>query len=132
MGPSLGVGNLAPTELDDRKREVKRCTVATPALHPDAPAMRIDDALGDEQPQAAPRLSWRLVFPEPIEDVRQVFASDPGPRVEDPKTHICALSIDREGHVTAGGRELQGVSEEVGKHLKHALAVRADRKPRRL
>src|SRR6185436_3659114 len=76
-------------------------------VDPDAPAMCLDDALGDEQTEPGPLLSVLLVLPEPVEHERQLLARYPRTAVGDRAAHLVIHRGDRHLDAPAGRRELE-------------------------
>src|SRR5262245_26362931 len=72
-------GGLLARRRGRGDREAEHAALYERALDPDAPAVRLDDALGDREPEPraeAPRVLRRL--PERVEHMGQVFRSNPG------------------------------------------------------
>src|SRR4029078_9796836 len=96
------------------------------AVDPDAPAVRLDDALGDREAETGAEAGRAARLPEPLEDVRELELGDPGAAVGDREDDLFAAPLDRERDRSTRSRELHGVAEQVLEHLLHALAVAQD------
>src|SRR5690606_1448740 len=100
----------------------------------DRPAVRLDDAAADREPEAQPAGLAALVgLDVRLEDALAVARIDPGPTVADRDLHHAPPALldgtraDLER--AARGRELERVAEQVHEHLLHArrIAARARR-----
>src|SRR5690606_33970472 len=67
--------------LRRRQREEEVAPLALPALDPDAPPVRLDDPLGDGEPQPCPTPPYLPRLPEAVEEPPEVLRRDPWPRV---------------------------------------------------
>ena len=94
-----------------------------------------DDAPGDAEPQPgsahlpAPRLVHAI---ESLEHPRQVLGRDPDPGVGDGQVRPVARPTDDDADGPAGGRVLDGVVDQVHRHLPKANRVPVNDDPSRL
>src|SRR5262249_25899501 len=76
---------MAPLPFEPhRQREIEGRSLAERGLHPDAPAVHLDDALGDRQAEAGPALFARdraVSLLKLLEDFRLISRGDPGPGI---------------------------------------------------
>lgn len=106
--------------------EVERGAVAGAAVHPDAPAVCLDDGLGDVEAEAH-ALTPPGELPEHLEHVRHVLGWNAGAGVPNREAHLALLGRHGELHATPPRRELDGVDEQIRQHLKRSIALRAHR-----
>ena len=114
VGPPADRTNLSGPAVD-RQREPERRAGAGRALGRDRPAVGLDEAAGDRQPQPGPARIGRLR--EPVEDVGQEGRVDPGAGVGDRDLDAprLAAALDRaaDGDRPAGRRVADRVRDEV-------------------
>src|SRR5262245_51716709 len=93
---------MAPLRFDPhRQREIERRSLAQLGLDPDAPAMHLDDALRDRQPQTGPALLARtriVGLLELLEDFRLIGRGNAGSGVayRDRERSVRCLGADRD------------------------------------
>src|SRR5262249_713311 len=93
---------MAPLRFDPhRQREIEGRSLAERGLHPDAPAVHLDDALGDRQAEAGPALFARdraVSLLKLLEDFRLISRGDPGPGIadRDRERSVRCLGSDRD------------------------------------
>src|SRR5512132_1338479 len=109
--------------LHERDRERERRSDADLALDRDVPAVGLDDALDDVQPEPRACAARRALLPVTIEQVRKVFGLDAHARVADREADHGAGSLDADRDLAALGGELQRVAYEVREHLDHAAPL---------
>src|SRR5205807_10097169 len=63
----------------------------------------------------------------PREELRQIVRRDPEPVILDPNTRRASLVVDRDADLPAGGRELDGVAQQVVQYALEPAKVRAHR-----
>src|SRR5690606_13757977 len=95
------------------------------ALDVNPAAVRLDDPLDDGEAEADPVPFGTVAagLPEAVEDVGQVLFADPDPRVRDRDAELGPLDRRVDCDAAALGRELDGVADQVGEHLEHALPI---------
>src|SRR5690242_20029575 len=93
----------------ERKRKTERAAASDLALGPNATTVRFDDSLGDGQPEAAAHSRPLIALPVSIEHMHQICRGDPRSGVGDAEAGFAAAKADANAHVSAGGRELDGV-----------------------
>src|SRR5436305_1568478 len=64
--------------------------------------------------------------PEAIEQVGHVIGRDPRSAVRDVKLHSRVVTRGTDGDLSAVGRELDGVADQVGEDLEQSLAIAGD------
>src|SRR6266853_5847285 len=102
-----------------------------PALHLDAPAMRLGDPLADGEPQPRPRPlagagARGIGTVEPVEDVRYVARRDADPCIGDGEGDAAVLVSQAYTHPAAARRVLHRVREQIEQQLAHAAAVHVE------
>ncbi len=86
--------------------------------------------LGEAQPRAAVRPGHTL--PEPLEDMREMLRWDPDAGVGDGHGGLTRRHVGAGNDAAPGARELDAVADQIGDHLRDAVAVCPGvRKPRR-
>src|SRR5512137_75471 len=87
------------------------------ALHADGPPVRLHDAAGHRQADAAAGVARALRLPggveEGLEDVLLVLRRDAGPLVGDGEAQRAPLPLDLDQHLAPVRRELHGVAHQV-------------------
>src|SRR5690606_3108163 len=114
---------LIDPALEERQREDEGRAAAELALDGDAPAVGLDDALGDGQPKPEADVARLLRAPEAIEDVRERVRRDAGPLVLHREADAAPRARGRDHDAPAGRGELQRVADEVREHLHDPLAI---------
>ena len=100
--------------------------LAQGALHPDAPAVRLDDGPGDHQAQAGARrpIGALARAVEALEDALLVLGAMPTPSSLTRTTTSVSASVTVMTTLPAGVAELDGVADEVVHHLHQPPRVR--------
>ncbi len=111
------------------KRTIRRAPLAEPfALGPDAPAVHLDGAADDVEPEARLLVCRGVVGgpAERIEDEGQDLGRDASPRVLDGEPRVLAVALEHDDDVSALRRELQRIGEQIREHLLEARAIAED------
>lgn len=75
-------------------------------------------------PQAAlVAVEGSVYLREEFEDLRQLFHRDADSRISHAHDHLAILLLGRERHAASSFRELRGVVQEVGKHLRETDSI---------
>src|SRR4029078_9601964 len=115
---------MPPLALRPRRRrrrgngESEYAALARRAAHPDLPAVRIDDSLGDRQSQsgaACTRSIRRL--PISVEKTSLILPRYAGTRVLQGKLNASAARFDADRDPSAVRRELDGVAQQISQCL---------------
>ena len=109
-----------------RERKAHRRAVAgyAIALGPNAPAMRLDDVLGNRQAQSGPAAGARSVAAkEALENARQVFAWDARTIVGDLDHNLAVEPARAHPNVSFRRRELDRIVQQVAERTAHQLGV---------
>ncbi len=96
------------------------------AFRADAAAMHFHQPLHKREPDAEPAvraLERTVALYEHVEDIFQHFAVDADARVGDHDRDLLAVYRGGQRDVSAGGRVLVGVVEQVGDHLRQARGI---------
>src|SRR5687767_2433176 len=111
-----------------RQHDMERAALAKLALHPDTPAVLLDDALADVQAEPHPRVL-------PVVDVRRAAETlEDGADILGRDADAVVLHRDARGrsllphsheHRTARRTVFQRIFDEVGEQLRHAVPVEA-------
>src|SRR5215471_18588384 len=114
--------------MADRQGERERRPLPGLALHPDPPAMQLDELSGERQPEPGPLdlLVRRAHLPELLEDRLLILWCDAHAGVGDGDLGYAV--VHRGAHVDPAvlGRELEGVGEQVQEDLLHLPFVTPD------
>ena len=85
--------------------------------------MELHEGLGQRKPDARPAGMNALRLEEAVEYVAQVALADTLPRVGHAEGELSAIHLIGHGDLTACGRILEGVGQQVEHHALHPLAV---------
>src|SRR6266852_6424686 len=90
--------------------ERERAALSRHAFDPDPPAVKLDEALRECQPEAG-ALAGPLApgLPEFLEDALLIVCCDPDPRIPDLDANVTVLGADGDLHATTVRRELHRV-----------------------
>src|SRR3954465_2236040 len=113
------------------KPEPEDAAVTRLAVHPDGPAVRLDNLAGDHQAEPAPRDPFRLrPAREPIEQRGEERRLDAGTGILDGRLDEAFPDADADDDGPVRGGELDGISQEIRDHLEQsALIARGERRP---
>src|SRR6266571_7032716 len=103
--------------LAAREREEERDAPLREILRPDAPAVGLDDAAADREPEAGAAAVLPPGAVELLEDARLLARRQPRPVVRDLDRHALVGGRRDDAHERAGGRVLRRVVEEIDQHL---------------
>src|SRR6266404_6118632 len=96
----------------DRQREKEFRPATLLGLHPDLPAVRLDDSLRDRQPETGAEALGTLGLPVGIEDVVEVLLRNSGAGVRDSEQYVIVLRIGAECDHPPVWRELHRVADQ--------------------
>src|SRR5207302_11302124 len=111
-----------------RDGEGKRAALAGRALHPDPPAVHLDQPARDRQPQPGTLVlaaDPALTLLEAFEDALGVFRRHADAGIADADAQLRSLAFGRDAHA-AGLRELDRVAQQVQENLLQLWSIRKD------
>src|SRR5688572_11076883 len=105
-------------ELRPRQAEHEPRAFAWHAEGADLPAVHLDDAFDDEQPEPdAFALLGAIRAAIAYENVRNLLGRNAGPGVRDGEDHLAVARFRAQRDAAAGRREFHGVADQVRQHL---------------
>src|SRR6185436_17962778 len=105
-------------------RERECTSFPDPALDPNSPAVRVDDALRDRQPQAGSACARSVCrLPIPVEDAIEMLARDPCTSIPYRKNQPPIAIFGAYNDPPVARRELDRVTQEVSEHLNDSNVV---------
>src|SRR5262245_25930028 len=121
--PSSGKSARRSVSRLERQREPEPAAAPYYALDAHPPAMRLDEALADEQSEPGALAFMGARRPIAIEQVREVGGLDAGPCIGDEDANLARVRGLADRDRVAVATELQRVAEQVREHLEDAIAI---------
>src|SRR2546423_1713048 len=109
-----------------RQCEVEVAPFAWRGLHPDAPVVRLDDALRDDEAKSDAAPIRAAALPELTEDVWQLLRGNPGTGIGDDNPHLVGDPRPAKSDATPLRSELDRIPDEIGQDLLYAYRIRVD------